>query len=73
MKRLEEFELDGDSIFIEVEDVTPEQGGREHRGSKRGENDEEKSQRFVEAFERVKPAAEAVLQTFQSNANSRRD
>ena len=66
MKQLEEFELDGDSIFIEVEDLAPKKGGRVYRERKQGEDEDGKSRRFVDAVERVKPAAEAVLRTFQT-------
>ena len=67
MKRLAEFELDGGSIFIEVEDLEPgrRRNDRPLRGRDQGSDGEGRARRFVEAVARVKPAAEAVLRTFQ--------
>ena len=68
MKKAIPFEIDGEPIFIEiddsteVEDIPSGQSGPQFRERKRGED---KTRRFVEAVERVKPAAEAVLKTFK--------
>jgi hypothetical protein len=65
MKHLLEFTLDGGSIFVEAEDSPSEKNGRALRGQQRGGAEQDRAQRFVDAVARVKPAAEAVLRTFQ--------
>jgi hypothetical protein len=65
MKKLAEFELDGASVFIEVDEGDGEHSDRTVRGQQRGGAEQDRAQRFVDAVARVKPAAEAVLRTFQ--------
>jgi hypothetical protein len=64
MKKLIEFKLaDDSSIFIEAEDTETQARQRVGRG---GENETEAAtNRFENAIQQIKPAAEAVLQTFQ--------
>ena len=52
---------DGRPIYVEVEDV--EEHG-EQRVARRKNGVEKAGSRFVDAISQVKPAAEAVLQTF---------
>jgi len=65
MKQLLEFEIDGGSIFIEGDDSAPEKSGRALRGRSQGDSGDGRTQRFIEAVEKVRPAAEAVLKAFQ--------
>jgi NTP-dependent ternary system trypsin peptidase co-occuring protein len=65
MKRLIEFEIDGGSIFVEADEVSLEKSGRVQRGRSSGDEGDGRAQRFVEAVEKVRPAAEAVLKAFQ--------
>lgn len=61
MKAIVPFDLDGDSIYIEVEDTPFDDSGYtrvKHDREKEGEK------RFSSAIARIKPAAEAVLRTF---------
>lgn len=63
MKKLVPFDFENDQIYIEVEDV------REEEGSGRvGRTDGEPAagdKRFAAAIAKIKPAAEAVLNTFR--------
>ncbi len=65
MKHLLEFEIDGESIFIEGDDSAPEKSGRTLRGRNQGDEHDGRAQRFVDAVAKVRPAAEAVLKAFQ--------
>ena len=65
MKQLVEFEIDGGSIFVEVDEVPANQDGRALRGKAQSGEGDSRTQRFVDAVEKVRPAAEAVLKTFQ--------
>ena len=63
MKKLIEFELDGQSVYIEAEETNPEGMRRVSRG---GENETEKADSlFVDAVDRIKPAAEVILKAFR--------
>ena len=63
MKEHIEFELDGQPVVIEVEVSEPEGMRRVSRG---GEDKAKKAEiLFVDAMNRIKPAAEVVLNTFQ--------
>ena len=64
-KKLIEFDLeDGTSVYVEVEDPKAGQGTR--LVSSKGEKGIEKSEnKFTEAVKKIKPAAEAVLNTFR--------
>lgn len=64
MKKLVEFELDGQPVYVETE-ITEAEGLR--RASRGGREDEpEKAvSRFTDAVARIKPAAEVVLNAFR--------
>lgn len=64
MKKLVEFKMaDNRSVFIEVEETESQAKQRVGRG---GENvPEAATNRFENALQQIKPAAEAVLQTFK--------
>ena len=63
MKELIEFELNGQSVFIEAESSEPEGMRRIGRG---GDDASKKSAiPFADAVNRIKPAAEVVLSAFQ--------
>lgn len=63
MKKLIEFELDGQPVYVEAE-VSEAEGMR--RVSRGGSDEPERAEsRFVEAVARIKPAAEAVLNAFR--------
>ncbi|MCP5007951.1 MAG: hypothetical protein GY941_29055 [Planctomycetes bacterium] len=59
MKKVIPFDLDGSPVYIEVDDVVEEIDGERLVARENEEN------RFEEAVAKVKPAAEAVLKTFQ--------
>jgi hypothetical protein len=63
MKHIVQFELaDGSPVYVEVD----EQDSTVQRRVSRGSDGIERAQeRFVDAIRKVKPAAEAVLQTFR--------
>jgi len=65
MKQLLEFELDGGSIFVEVDDTPAKKNSRTLRGKSSDDESDGRAQRFVDAVARVRPAAEAVLKAFQ--------
>ncbi len=60
MKNIVQFELDGNPVFVEVEE--PEGSRRVSLGE---DGIIQAEARFKDAIARVKPAAEAVLQTFR--------
>ncbi|XCN74397.1 MAG: CU044_2847 family protein [Candidatus Electrothrix aestuarii] len=63
MKKLIEFELDGQPVYIEAEETNPEGMRRVSRG---GDNEAEKADSlFVDAVDRIKPAAEVILNAFR--------
>ncbi|CAK8724112.1 Trypsin-co-occurring domain-containing protein [Candidatus Electronema halotolerans] len=63
MKKLIEFELDGQPVYVEAEVSEAEGMRRVSRGG--GDEPERAESRFVEAVARIKPAAEAVLNAFR--------
>lgn len=63
MKKLIEFELDGQPVYVEAEISEPEGTRRVSLGSK--DEPEKAESRFVDAVARIKPAAEAVLNAFR--------
>ncbi|WP_420207816.1 CU044_2847 family protein [Candidatus Electronema sp. JC] len=64
MKKLVEFELDGQPVYFETEISEAEGIRRVSRGG--GEDEPEKAvSRFTEAVARIKPAAEVVLNAFK--------
>jgi hypothetical protein len=64
MKKLIEFELDGQSVYFEAEMSEAEGVRRVSRSG--GEDEPEKAvSRFTEAVARIKPAAEVVLNAFR--------
>ena len=68
MKKAIPFEIDGEPIFIEIDDSTEVEGiasGQDLPQFRERGGEKDKTRRFVEAVERVKPAAEAVLQAFK--------
>ncbi len=63
MKRLVEFELDDSTVFVEVEDMEESDARRVGRS---GHDKPDKAEtRFTDAIARVRPAAEAVLNSFR--------
>jgi hypothetical protein len=63
MKKLIEFDLNGQSVYVETEIIEAEGMRRVNLG---GDDGPEKAEsRFVEAVARIKPAAEVVLNTFR--------
>lgn len=63
MKKLIEFELDGQPVYVEAE-VSEAEGMR--RVSRGGDNEPERAEsHFVDAVARIKPAAEVVLNAFR--------
>jgi hypothetical protein len=63
MKKLVAFELDGQSVFVETE--ISEQQGLERIARGTEDEPEPAESRFVDAVERIKPAAEVVLNAFR--------
>ncbi|MDM8517898.1 CU044_2847 family protein [Desulfobacterales bacterium HSG16] len=64
VKKLIEFELeDGTPVYIEVED--PKAGQGTQLVSRGGKGIEKSENKFTEAVKKIKPAAEAVLDTFR--------
>jgi len=64
MKKIIEFELDGQPVYFETEISEAEGMRRVSRGE--GEEETEKaSSRFKDAVARIKPAAEVVLNAFR--------
>ncbi|XOF32475.1 MAG: hypothetical protein ACL93V_10550 [Candidatus Electrothrix sp. YB6] len=59
MKKLVEFELDGQPVYVETE--ISEQQGMERIARGREDEPEQAESRFVDAVARIKPAAEVVL------------
>ncbi|MCP4352925.1 MAG: hypothetical protein GY795_46335 [Desulfobacterales bacterium] len=62
-KNIIEFELDGKPVYVEVED--PESAYGERRVSRAEDGIGKTEKRFTDAIARIRPAAEAVLKTFQ--------
>ena len=63
MKKLIEFELNGQPVYVETEISEAEGMRRVSRGG--GDEPEQAASRFTEAVARIKPAAEAVLNAFR--------
>jgi hypothetical protein len=63
MKKIIEFELDGQPVYFETEITEAEGMKRVSRGEE--EKPEMASSRFTEAVARIKPAAEVVLNAFR--------
>ena len=63
MKERIEFELDGQPVYIEADVSEPEGMRRVSRG---GDNESKKAEiLFIDAVNRIKPAAEVVLNAFR--------
>ncbi|MCI5146139.1 MAG: hypothetical protein D3923_11575 [Candidatus Electrothrix sp. AR3] len=63
MKKMIEFEMDGQPVYVEAE-VSEAEGIR--RVSRVGDDEPERAEsRFVDAVARIKPAAEVVLNAFR--------
>lgn len=62
MKELVNFELDGKPVYVEVEETDSGEGII--RASRGDDGIRKAETKFTEALARVKPAAEAVLNTF---------
>ncbi|MGE0822248.1 MAG: CU044_2847 family protein [Candidatus Binatia bacterium] len=65
MKHVIEFMLDEGSIFIEADEAPEEKSGRVLRGRGQGDDGDGRTQRFVDAIAKIRPAAEIVLKAFQ--------
>lgn len=63
MKKLVEFELNGQPVYVETE--ISEQQGMERIAQGCGDEPQQAESRFNEAVARIKPAAEVVLNAFQ--------
>ena len=63
MKKLIEFELDGQPVYIETE--ISDQQGMERIAQGREDEPEQAESRFTDAVARIKPAAEVVLNAFR--------
>jgi len=64
MKKLIEFELDGQPVYVEAEMSETEKGLQ--RVSRSGDDEPERAEsRFADAVARIKPAAEVVLNAFR--------
>jgi hypothetical protein len=63
MKKLIEFDLDGQPVYVEAEIFEAEGMRRVSRGG--GDEPEQAASRFTEAISRIKPAAEVVLNAFK--------
>ena len=62
MKKIIEYNLDGDNVHIEVDSMPGDEtyrGDRTSRGIEKAENS------FKDAIKRIKPAAEAILESFR--------
>ena len=64
MKKIIPFDLDGSPVYIEVDDTNENNTGME-RVSSGEEKDDKIVNRFTDAIDKVKPAAEAVLKSFK--------
>jgi hypothetical protein len=64
MKKLIEFELDGQPVYVEAEASETEMQ-RISRGGEDEPEPEKAESRFVDAVARIKPAAELMLNTFR--------
>lgn len=63
MKNLIEFEIDGNPVYVEVEESEVPEGMR--RVSRGGEGLLKAEDRFNDAISRIRPAADALLNTFR--------
>lgn len=65
MKKLIEFELDGQPVYVEAEMSETEKGLQRVSRSGGDDEPEKAASRFTDAVARIKPAAEVVLNTFR--------
>lgn len=63
-RKVKPFEIDGEAVWIELQEVEPQDGGFQ-RAARGKDDDAEHSRRFETAIARIRPAASAVFETLR--------